>query len=54
MNHSEEPNCDDIGSYITLAARDIQPGEELTCDYRVFDVASRDERAEDYVVRRSA
>jgi len=37
MNHSEAPNCDDRGS-VTSAIRDIQPGEELTCDYRLFDM----------------
>jgi SET domain-containing protein len=37
MNHSEDPNCDDGGSR-TRAIRDIQPGEELTCNYRLFDV----------------
>ncbi len=36
MNHSFEPNCDDRGT-VTSARRDIQPGEELTCDYRAFD-----------------
>jgi SET domain-containing protein len=51
MNHSEEPNCDDWTSRSTLAWRDIQAGEELTCDYRAFDLESRDERAEDYVRR---
>jgi hypothetical protein len=51
MNHSEEPNCDDWTSYSTRAARDIEPGEELTCDYRAFDIASRDDRAEHYVRR---
>lgn len=37
MNHSALPNCDDRGSH-TIAARDIQSGEELTCDYSAFDV----------------
>lgn len=40
MNHSEEPNCDDTG-HVTRAARDIAAGEELTCDYRAFDMESR-------------
>jgi SET domain-containing protein len=53
MNHSDDPNCDDWTSSSTLAHRDIEPGEELTCDYRAFDVASRDDRAEPYI-RRSA
>jgi SET domain-containing protein len=55
MNHSEEPNCDDWTSGDTVAYRDIEAGEELTCDYRAFDAASRDpHRAEPYIIRRSA
>jgi len=42
MNHSEEPNCDDSAS-ATVANREIQAHEELTCDYRAFDVESREE-----------
>jgi uncharacterized protein len=53
MNHSDIPNCDDWTSSSTVAYRDIAPGEELTCDYRAFDVPSRDGRAEPYI-RRSA
>lgn len=46
FNHSTEPNCIDIyedadhpddAHDITLALRDIGPGEELTCDYSLFD-----------------
>ncbi len=41
FNHSPEPNCidieDDAGG-ITVARSDIQPGEELTCDYAMFDL----------------
>lgn len=40
MNHSFSPNCDDRGD-LTVALRDISPGEELTCDYRGFDEESR-------------
>jgi SET domain-containing protein len=40
MNHSAAPNCDDSG-VATVAARDIAEGEELTCDYRSFDLESR-------------
>ena len=40
MNHSQAPNCDDSG-VATIAARDITSGEELTCDYRSFDLESR-------------
>ncbi|NJL19344.1 MAG: SET domain-containing protein [Bdellovibrionaceae bacterium] len=41
MNHSEAPNCDDQGGEHTVALRDIQAGEELTCDYRLFDEESK-------------
>jgi SET domain-containing protein len=39
FNHSDDPNCvsgedDDVPD---IAVRDIQPGEEMTNDYRVFD-----------------
>lgn len=41
INHSDNPNCIDIkdkdGSGITIATRDIITGEELTCNYLVFD-----------------
>lgn len=50
FNHSDNPNCIDDNPNcieeesldgeeegITIAARDIQPGEELTSDYRDFD-----------------
>lgn len=47
MNHSEEPNV--RGDYeldgvfgVDVAARDIEPGEELLCDYRTFDRIDRD------------
>lgn len=39
-NHSETPNCIEVPDPpegMNIAARDIQAGEELTCDYRVFD-----------------
>lgn len=42
FNHSSTPNCLDlyngIDSDITIALRDIAPGEELTCDYAMFDL----------------
>ena len=41
MNHSFDPNCDDRGQD-TVAARDIGAGEELTCDYRAFDMKSKE------------
>jgi SET domain-containing protein len=41
FNHSDTPNTGSIqeasGEEIDLALRDIEPGEELTCDYRTFD-----------------
>ena len=40
-NHSCDPNCHHIpisdNSYQMVATRDIQIGEELTCDYAIFD-----------------
>lgn len=40
MNHSFEPNCLDPDGPVTVTARDVSAGEELTCDYRAFDVES--------------
>ena len=40
FNHSDEPNCLDIAgpeNGVTIACRDIAAGEELTCDYSLFD-----------------
>ena len=45
MNHSAKPNCDDSGE-VTITSRGIEPGEELTCDYRSFDVVAREEGLE--------
>jgi uncharacterized protein len=51
INHSEQqPNTEDFGfeegvfegEGITIAARDIQPGEEILSDYRSFDAVARD------------
>lgn len=36
MNHSPNPNADDIGE-MTIARTDIAAGEEITCDYAKFD-----------------
>lgn len=36
MNHSREPNVDYSTIGVGIATRDIQAGEELTCDYRHF------------------
>lgn len=49
-NHSDEPNSEDIGfdegivngEGVTIAARDIQPGEELLSDYKAFDAEARE------------
>ncbi|AFY76447.1 SET domain-containing protein [Pleurocapsa sp. PCC 7327] len=38
MNHSSEANCVPTPYEFTLASKDIYPGEELTDDYRWFDV----------------
>lgn len=40
MNHSDTPSCDDSGEK-TVACRMIGAGEELTCDYRLFDQTTR-------------
>ncbi|MGB5107633.1 MAG: SET domain-containing protein [Candidatus Zixiibacteriota bacterium] len=46
FNHSDEPNVVDVPSNsdeedIDIAGRDIERGEELTCDYRTFEAAKR-------------
>ena len=40
MNHANEPNVVEAGDgrHDNIAARDIEPGEELTCDYYMFDL----------------
>lgn len=41
FNHSATPNCFDFqdeNQDITVARRDIRKGEELTCDYALFDL----------------
>ncbi len=47
MNHSDTPTV--VGDYdrepvfgMDIAARDIEEGEELTCDYRTFDRIDRE------------
>jgi SET domain-containing protein len=37
FNHSKTPNCRSGHGTQTLALRDIEPGEELTDDYELFD-----------------
>lgn len=49
INHSDKPNAEDIGydeglvngEGITIAARDIQPGEEILSNYKAFDADAR-------------
>ncbi len=36
FNHSDQPNCDDGKEDVTIAMRDIQPGEELLVNYKDF------------------
>lgn len=48
MNHSFEPNCDDIEGPYTVTKRDIAAGEELTCDYRLFDRDSAEDGLESW------
>ena len=43
MNHSDTPNCDDPAGAYTVANRDIETGEELTSDYRTFDLDSAEQ-----------
>jgi SET domain-containing protein len=42
FNHSDNPNCyddyRDETESITFTRRDIAPGEELTCNYALFDL----------------
>src|SRR3989344_5222266 len=50
FNHSDTPNTEDLefdeglveGEGITIAARDIEPGEEIVSDYRAFDKTFRE------------
>ena len=37
INHSCEPNVGFGGNVVVVAMRDIDPGEELTTDYALFD-----------------
>jgi uncharacterized protein len=48
-NHSDNPNTEDVGydegivngEGVTIAARDIHPGEEIFTDYKSFDADAR-------------
>jgi SET domain-containing protein len=37
LNHSCEPNAGFAGNIVIIAMRDIEPGEEVTTDYALFD-----------------
>lgn len=41
MNHHDDPNCTDADERFTVTVRAVAAGEELTCDYREFDIPSR-------------
>ena len=41
MNHANDPNCADPDGEYTITRRHVRAGEELTCDYRSFDLESR-------------
>ena len=49
FNHSDHPNTEDVGydegivngEGVTIAARDIHPGEEIFTDYKSFDADAR-------------
>ncbi len=40
MNHNCRPNVRGLGELVDIAVRDIHPGEELTCEYAGFNLAS--------------
>lgn len=43
MNHSDKPNLlESPDGLIEYAVRDISAGEELTCNYHVFDLRAED------------
>jgi hypothetical protein len=46
MNHSDTPNTRTEG-HRTVAIADIQPGQEITCNYYEFDAATRQTTVED-------
>jgi len=48
MNHSSHPNLLEAGACheFNIAARDIEAGEELTCDYHQFDLEAEQRLAQ--------
>ncbi|MCC7265531.1 MAG: SET domain-containing protein [Candidatus Latescibacteria bacterium] len=38
MNHSCAPNTLGLGAYADVAVRDIQPGEQITCEYGMLNL----------------
>jgi SET domain-containing protein len=52
MNHSDNPNLEsqlisgdplsDISNWADIASKDIEIGEEITCDYTKFDLDSKE------------
>jgi len=36
MNHSDDPNCINTNNGLCIAIKDIDIGDELTCDYSFF------------------
>jgi len=41
MNHHPDPNCSDADPEFTVTTRPVRAGEELTCDYREFDLVTK-------------
>lgn len=39
VNHADDPNLEDFGDWM-VARRDIEIGDEITCDYRIVKVWS--------------
>ena len=52
VNHADDPNTIEVHAAgrpaFSAAARDIEPGEEITCDYRTFDAAWREKLGENW------
>lgn len=46
MNHSDDPNLEDFGDRM-VARRNIEIGDEITCDYRVVKVWSFPQEGQD-------